>query len=107
MIDAYSLTKYIKFPTHLHGHILDLLLAPTEFSAISEVHGSCFIRDHKIISSLVDFPSVANHHKIKYKVVTFRQYHKINVDRLKDLLPIHQTTLTHSMNNMYLVCQIF
>ena len=47
---------------------------------ISEVHGSCFmISDHKIVSCLVDFPSVANHHQ-----QTFCQYHKINVDRLKE-----------------------
>ena len=81
IIDACCLTQYIEFPTHLHGHTLDLLFAPTEFSAISEVHGLCFISNHKIISCLVDFPSVANHHD---KVVTFRQYHKINVGRLKE-----------------------
>ena len=61
MVDACSLTQYIDFPTHLHGHNLDLLLAPSEFSSISEVHGSCFICDHKIVSCLVYFPSVANH----------------------------------------------
>ena len=79
VIDACCLIQYIEFPTHLHGHTLDLLLA--EFSAISEVHGSCFISNLKIISCLVDFPSVENHHN---KVVTFRQHHKINVDRLKE-----------------------
>ena len=68
VIDACCLTQYIGFPTHLHGHTLDLLLAPTEFSAILEVHGSCIISDRKINSCLVDFPSVANHHD---KVVTF------------------------------------
>ena len=77
VIDACCLTQYIEFPSHLHGYTLD----PTKFSAISEVHGSCFISDHKIISFLFYFPSVANHHD---KVVTFRQYHKINVDRLKE-----------------------
>ena len=81
VIDACCMTQYIDFPTHLHGHTLDLLLAPTEFSAISDVHGSCFISDHKIISCLVDFPCVENHHD---KIVTFRQYHKINVDRLRE-----------------------
>ena len=40
-----------------------------------------FISDHKIVTCLVDFPSVANHQD---KVVTFRQYHKINVDRFKE-----------------------
>ena len=81
VIDACCLTQYIKFPTHLYGLTLDLLLAPTEFSSKSEVHGSCFINDHKIISCLVSFPSVANHHD---NVVTFRQYHKINIDRLEE-----------------------
>ena len=57
VIDSCCLTQYIEFPTHLHGHTLDLLLAPMEFSAISEVHGLCFISDHKIISCSVDFPS--------------------------------------------------
>ena len=81
MIDACFLTQYIDFPTHLHGHTLDLLLAPTELSGISEVHGSCFISDHKIISCSVDFPCVSKHHD---KIVTFRQYHKINVERLRE-----------------------
>ena len=83
VVDACCLTQYIEFPTHLHGHTLELLLAPAEFSEISEVHGSCFISDHKIVFCLVDFLSVANHQD---KVVTFRQYHKINVDRLKEVL---------------------
>ena len=43
VVDACSLTQYVDFPTHLHGHTLDLLLASMEFSSISEVHGSCFI----------------------------------------------------------------
>ena len=62
VVDACNLTQYVDFPTHLHGdrHALDLLLAPTEFSSISEVHGACFISDQKIVSCLVDFPSVAN-----------------------------------------------
>ena len=58
MVDACSLTQYIYFPTHLHGHTLDLLLAPTEFLSISEMQVSCFISDHKIVSCLVDFPPV-------------------------------------------------
>ena len=81
VIDACCMTQYINFPTQLHGHTIDLLVAPTEFSAISDIHSSCFISDHKIISCLVDFLCVANHHD---KIVTFRQYHKINVDRLRE-----------------------
>ena len=79
VVDACCLTKHIDFPTHLHGHILNLLLALTEFLPISEVHGSYFISDHKHISSLVYFPSVANHQD---KVVTLHQYHKIYIIHL-------------------------
>ena len=51
VIDSCCLSQHIDFPTHLHGHTLDLLMAPSEFSAISDVKGSDFISDHKIIIS--------------------------------------------------------
>ena len=57
VIDSCCLTQYIDFPTHLHGHTLHLLMAPSKFSAISNVKGLSFTNDHKIISCLVDFPS--------------------------------------------------
>ena len=55
VIYSCCLSQYIDFPTHLHGHTLDLLIAPSKFSAISNVKGSGFISDHKIISCGVDF----------------------------------------------------
>ena len=85
-MDSCCLSQYIDFPTHLHGHTLDLLMAPSEFSAISDVKGSGFISDHKIISCVVDFPSLDTPIQ---KVVTFRQYHKLNIDKFRsDLLTI-------------------
>ena len=85
VMDSCCLSQYIDFPTHLHGHTLDLLMAPSEFSAISDVKGSGFISDHKIISCVVDFPSDTP----MQKVVTFRQYHKLNIDKFRsDLLAI-------------------
>ena len=48
--------------------------------------GSDFISDHKIISCVVDFPSLDTPIQ---KVVTFRQYHKFNIDKIRsDLLTI-------------------
>ena len=86
VIDSSCLSQYIDFPTHLHGHTLDLLMAPSRFSAISDVKGSGFISDHKIISCVVDFPSLDTPIQI---VVTFRQYHKLNIDKFRsDLLTI-------------------
>ena len=86
VIDSCCLSQHIDFPTHLHGHTLDLLMAPSEFSAISDVKGSDFISDHKIISCVVDFPSLDTPIQ---KVVTFHQYHKLNIDKFRsDLLTI-------------------
>ena len=86
VMDSCCLSQYIGFPTHLHGHTLDLLMAPSEFSAISDVKGSGFISDHKMISCEVDFPSSDTSIQ---KVVNFRQYHKLNIDKFRsDLLAI-------------------
>ena len=69
VIDSCYLFQYIDFPTHLHGQTLDLLMAPSKFSAISDVKGSGFIGDHKIISCVIDFSSSDTPMQ---KVVTFR-----------------------------------
>ena len=51
VIDSCCLTQYIDFSTHPQSHTLDLLMAPSKFSdAISDVKGSGFISDHKILS---------------------------------------------------------
>ena len=61
-------------------------MAPSEFSAISDVKGLGFISDHKIISCVVDFPSLDTPIQ---KVVTFHQYHKLIIDKFRsDLLTI-------------------
>ena len=61
-------------------------MAPSKFYAISDVKGSGFTSDHKIISCVVDFPSLDTPMQ---KVVTFRQYHKLNIDKFRsDLLAI-------------------
>ena len=86
VIDSCCLSQYIDFPTHLHGHTLDLLMAPSKFSAISDVKGSGFISYHKIISCVINFPSLDTSMQ---KIVTFHQYHKLNIDKFRsDLLAI-------------------
>ena len=86
VIDFCCLSQYFDFPTHLHGHTLELLMVPFEFSAISDVKGSGFISDHKIISCVVNFPALDTPVQ---RVVTLRQYHKLNIDKFRsDLLAI-------------------
>ena len=84
VIDSCCLTQYIDFPTHLHSHSLDLLMAPSKFSAISDVKVSGFISDHKIISCVLDFPPLVTP---MHKVVTFCQYHKLHIDKFRSDLP--------------------
>ena len=52
----------------------------SKFSTISDVKGSGFISDHKIISCVVDFPSLDTPTN---KVVTFHQYHKFDIDKFR------------------------
>ena len=86
VMDSCCLSQYIDFPTHLHGHTLDLLMAPSKFSAISDVKGSGFINDNKIISCVVD---ISCSDTPMQKLVTFRQYHKLNIDKFRsDFLAI-------------------
>ena len=83
VIDSCSLTQYIDFPTHLHGHTLDLLMAASKFS---DVKGSGLKSDHKITSCVVDFPSLDTPMQ---KVVLFHQYHKMDIDKFRsDFLAI-------------------
>ena len=86
VMDSCCLSQYTDFPTHLHGHTLDLLMASSKYFAISDVKGSGFISNHKIISCVVDFPSLDTPMQ---KVASFHQYHKLNIDKFRsDLLAI-------------------
>ena len=53
----------------LWSDLEELLMTPAQFSAISDVKGLGFISDHKIISSVVDFPSLDT---LMQRAVTFR-----------------------------------
>ena len=69
--------------THLHGHILDLVLTPSDASGISDVRVAEFISDHALVLAHLDS---VNPPSQKTNVITFRRYHKIDLDGFrKDL----------------------
>ena len=68
-----------QFPTHFHGHILDLVLTPTDGSRISKVRVAEFISDHALVLAQLDS---VNPPSQKTNVTTFRRYHKIDTDSL-------------------------
>ena len=88
VIDSCCLTQYIDFPTHLHGHTLDLLIGPSKFSAISDIKSSGFISDHKIIFVWLTFHLwILKCRKLLPSVIY--KYHKLDIDKFRsDLLAI-------------------
>ena len=82
-LESCNITQNVLTSTHLHGHILDLVLTPTDASVISNVRVAEFISDHALVLAQLNSVTPPSH---KTNVVTFRRYHKIDLDSLrKDL----------------------
>ena len=70
--------------THLHGHILDLVLTPTVASGISNVRVAEFISDHALVLAQLDSVNPPSQ-KIN---VSFRRFHKIDMDSVRNICEI-------------------
>ena len=82
-LESCNITQNVQTATHLHGHILDLVLTPTDASSFSNVRVAEFISDHALVLAQLDSVNPPSN---KEKVVTYRRYHKIDLDSLcKDL----------------------
>ena len=78
-LDSCNITQHVRTPTHLQGHILDLVLTPTEPTAVSNVRVGGFFSDHTIVHGQLDLVSPS---APKSNTVTFRRYHKITMQSL-------------------------
>ena len=78
-LDSCNITQHFRTPTHLHGHILDLVLTPTEPTVVSNVRVGGFFSDHAVVHGQLDLlsPSAPTSN-----TVTFRRYQKINMQSL-------------------------
>ena len=82
-LESCNITQNVQTATHLHGHILDLAFTPTDASGFSNVRVAEFISDHALVLVQLDSVNPPSHTE---KVVTYRRYHKIDLDSLcKDL----------------------
>ena len=63
ILDSCNITQHVHSATHLHGHTLDLILTS----------------DSSLVSNVVETPTTANSQANR---VTYRRYHKINMDTL-------------------------
>ena len=57
LLESCNLTQSVNNTTHLHGHILDLILSPSDQDVCVHVDICEFIFDHAVIKCAIDFPS--------------------------------------------------
>ena len=84
LIDLFDLIQKVNFPTHIHGHTLDLVLTKSNNDNISNVHTTDAFSDHFSISFTLNLSTPISQTNA---TVTFRKYHKIDKEKMKtDLL---------------------
>ena len=67
-LESCNITQNVQTATHLHGHILDLVLTSTDASSFSNVRVAEFISDHALVLAQLDSVNLPSN---KVKVVTY------------------------------------
>ena len=75
-LDSCDLKQLVDKPTHLHGHILDVILSPSNQDTIADVKICDFVSDHALVKCLVTFSCQVAHTP---NIVQYRRYHRINM----------------------------
>ena len=81
LLDSANFLQSVNKPTHLHGHILDLILSPSDSNFIGDVTVGDLILDHALVKCHLDFacpllPEVSG--------ISYRRYHKIDMQKFCD-----------------------
>ena len=74
-LESCDLKKLDNQPTHLHCHILDLILSPSDQDTIVDVKICDFVSDHALVKCSIALPHQVAHIPSK---VQYRRYHRIN-----------------------------
>ena len=61
-LDSCDLKQLVNKPTHLHGHMLDLILSPCDQDTIADVKICDFVSDHALVKSTICLPSSVGSH---------------------------------------------
>ena len=75
-LDLCDLKQLVNQPTHLRGHILDLILSPSDQDTIVDVKICDFVSDHALVKCSIAFPRQVAHIPSK---VQYRRYHRIKM----------------------------
>ena len=92
LLGSFDLLQKVNFPTHILGHTIDLVLTKSRNDNISHVHATEAFSDHFSITFKVN---ITPQRRISGDTVTFRKYHKINMElfiRKIILMPCTQGT---------------
>ena len=84
LLSNFNLKQHTNFPTHNHGHTLDLLITADDCKFIDNVKPGSEISDHTTVIATLDFkpPPPTSH-----KITTYRPFNKIDRDQFsRDLL---------------------
>ena len=76
LLESCNLTQSVNNTTHLHGHILDLILSPSDQDVCVHVNICEFLSDHAVIKCAIEFPSSLANCQTR---ITYRRYHRINL----------------------------
>ena len=79
LLDSCFLKQHTSCPTHLHGRILDLLITSDDFAGVSDLTSLGAVSDHFAIACNIDIDNPLTFSK---KIIKFRQFHKIDMNRL-------------------------
>ena len=90
-LDSCDLKQLVDKPTHLHGHILDLILSPSEQDTIADVKICDFVSDHALVKCSVAFPCKVVHTP---NIIQYRRYHHINMSDFR--LDLQNTSFVRS-----------
>ena len=76
LLESYNLRQSVNNTTHLHGHILDLILSPSNQDVCVHVDICEFISDPAVIKCAINFPSSLATCQSR---ISYRRYHHINM----------------------------
>ena len=75
------MVQNVSGPTHIRGHILDVLISPCDSEFVRNVSVGDFISDHAAIRCQLDFSHQSTSIE---KWVAYRRYHRINIDQFRN-----------------------
>ena len=79
-LESFDLHQYIDFPTHIHGHSLDLMICSSGCNVLS-VSTSDLISDHFSVVANLQIPS--KHSRIIPQTIKYRKLQSINIEAFK------------------------